>query len=84
MSPSRQNPPPCEFHSDKLTLAVDELVPSNVDAISPGGTYNLRPLTYNPEPTNSCIPLGRKEPRPLSNQPLERVQIGLAFCQERA
>jgi serine/threonine-protein kinase RsbW len=35
MSPARQNPPPCEFHSDKLTLRVDELVPSNVDAISP-------------------------------------------------
>jgi serine/threonine-protein kinase RsbW len=35
MSPSGQNPPPCEFHTDKLTLRVDELVPSNVDAISP-------------------------------------------------
>jgi serine/threonine-protein kinase RsbW len=35
MSPSGQNPPPCEFHTDKLTLRVDELVPSNADAISP-------------------------------------------------
>jgi serine/threonine-protein kinase RsbW len=35
MSPSGQNPPPCEFHSDELTLRVDELVPSNVEAVSP-------------------------------------------------
>jgi serine/threonine-protein kinase RsbW len=35
MSPSGQNLAPCEFHADKLTLRVDELVPSNVDAISP-------------------------------------------------
>jgi serine/threonine-protein kinase RsbW len=36
MSPSGQTgPPPCEFNTDKLTLRIDELVASDVDAISP-------------------------------------------------
>jgi|ERR1700680_4645396 len=35
MHPSGQNPSPCEFHTDKLSLRIDELIPSNVEAISP-------------------------------------------------
>lgn len=35
MSPPSQHPPPCEFQSDKLVLAIDELVPSKIEAISP-------------------------------------------------
>jgi hypothetical protein len=36
MNPSGQtNPLPCEFNTDKLTLRIDELVASDVDAISP-------------------------------------------------
>ena len=36
MSPSGEtNPAPCEFNTDKLSLRIDELVASDVEAISP-------------------------------------------------
>ena len=35
MSLSNQDPTPCEMQNGKVVLQVDELVPSNVEAISP-------------------------------------------------
>lgn len=32
---SKNEPPPCEFRADKLSLEVDELVASDIEAISP-------------------------------------------------
>jgi len=34
MSESHRVPPPCEFEADKLTLKIDEVVPSDVEMIA--------------------------------------------------